>query len=309
MLSAVFCTLTVAGLLGWPSTTKATQSAAAVPPPATSSSAPKGLSIPAAEPAPAPKSFAVNSAGDVIDVARLVLETTRDQTASVTSLIERAATVIVVFFTLLGATATAFGWHKFNDMKVAADQVLDKYREDMAAAQKNAAALHAEFEDSLEKATIATRKEMNGQMELMAARGELDQAINGKFDPQLANRMLNNAVKRISSVLEGQEMSTKAKIRGLADLAYARKRLGDVETAFETVHKAADLARADAPSMFPLLAYNAACYACLLNQAEAIQWLKDAIAADSQYKENAAKDSDFASINLRPGRGVSPCLR
>ena len=216
-------------------------------------------------------------------------------------MVERAATVIVVFFTLLGAIATAFGWHKFNDMKAAADAVLEKYRGDMQAAQQNAAATHAEFEESLEKAMIATRKEMNGQIELMAARVELDQAINGKFDQQLSNRMLSNAIKRISNVLDGQEMSIKAKIRGLADLAFARKRLGDVESAFETVHQAATLAKAEAPTMFPLLAYNAACYACLLRKAEATQWLREAIDADPQYKENAAKDGDFENIRDSEG--------
>ena len=283
LLSTIFCTVTLGVLLGWPQVTGAA--------PPNQAQAP----VPAAS-APAPQlqqRFPASSAGDVVDVARLVLETTREQTASVTGLIERATTVIVVFFTLIGAVAAAFGWHKFNDMKTAADAMLETYRTGLTEAQQKVLQHHDEFKDSLHRATAAMRIEMNGQIELMAARVELDQALNKNLDAPSSNRMLMNAVKRINFVLHGQDLSPKAKLRGLADLAYAKKRLGDIEAAFEAAEQAAKLAKEEEPATLHLIAYNAACYACLLDKPEAIEWLKTAIEGNSQHKESAARDPDF----------------
>ena len=245
--------------------------------------------------------FSPKSASDVIDVARLVLEVTRDQSSSLASFIERATTIIVVFFTLLGAGVAALGWNKMRDMEDAAKSALLKFETELDALQSNASRTQGEFNTSLEAATASVRNELNVQVELMGARAELDQAIHGNRDMALTNRMLTNAIKRIEAALATKEkISAKGTIRGIADLAYAKKRLGDLEGALAAIETAITLARSEATSMLPLLVYNAACYASLLGKQEALAKLAEAIELNSEYKDSAPKDPDFTALYEDP---------
>jgi hypothetical protein len=248
----------------------------------------------------APSKFALNSAGDVIDMTRLVLESTRDHTANLTNFIERATTVIVVFFTLLGAVAAAFGWSKLRDMEDAAKTALSKFQGDLDQLNAHALGGQTTFHEKLDAATAQVHREINNQIELIAARAEIDQAINGKFELAMSNRMLANACKRIDVVLADQQVSTKARIRGMADAAFAKKRLGQIELALDAVVAAANLAEGDQPEMYPLLAYNAACYSCLLGKSDALTWLAAAIKANPQHKDGAKADTDFATLKDDP---------
>ena len=281
----IFSMLTLGPLLLWPSSGEREGFASAqITKPAQSNG--KNAPVVAAEVTP---KLALGSAADVINMTRLVLETTRDHTANLTNFIERATTVIVVFFTLLGAVAAAFGWHKLRDMEQEAKKALEKFETELTSGQST-------FQEKLNAATAQVHREINNQIELITARAEIDQATNGKFDASMSNRMLANACKRIDVVLNDKDVSIKARIRGMADVAFAKKRLGDTEAALASVVEAAKLAGENQPEMYSLLAYNAACYSCLLDKADALVWLAAAIKANPQHKEGAQKDADFKKI-------------
>lgn len=239
--------------------------------------------------------FAPTAAADVLDIARLTIETVRDQHAGTAQSIERATNLILAFFTVLGLVAAAFGWSRLRDIKAAGDTFLAECQRDLEMAKSEVSKLRGEFEHSLEKVASEMRLELFGQAELMAARVELDQALNHK-DQATSNRMLLNAVRRINAVLDAQPLSASAHVRGLADLAYALKRLGDVERAYETICKAAELAESEVPASYSLVAYNVACYGAIAGRHDALIWLEKAIGLDPQYKLSAAKDSDFESV-------------
>lgn len=297
LLGFLFCTITLGALslLTLPASAK---DAAAVAPISAASApvvSPPGKVNPTRTNA-GPQSNAVSDPKDVIELSKLVIEVTRDQTSNLARYIEYSTTVIVVFFSLLGAVGAAFGWYKLNDMEATAAAAMANFQKDLDAFKTKAQDMQGDFKASIDSATADLHREINDQIELIAARAEIDQAINGKFEPAQGNRMLANASKRIQVVLDSHQVSIKARIRGMADLAFALKRLGDHEKAFQTVTDAADSAQSLEPKMFPLLAYNAACYATLLDKPDSCEWLSKAIAANAQYKEAAKKDVDFEKI-------------
>lgn len=228
-----------------------------------------------------------------IDLTRLVLETSRDQTSNLSTYIQHATTIIVVFFTLLGAVGAAFGLHKLNDVEDRAKTAIQKFENDLAASKNSAVVLEGEFRQNIELANKDLRREINDQIELVVARVEIDQSMTAAG---VDARMLRNASTRIQAVLDRKEVSIKARIRGLADVAFAKKRLGDHESAFRLIKEAATTAKTQEPDMYPLLAFNAACYASLLKDSSALEWLRQAIEKNNHYKVAAATDSDFASI-------------
>ena len=235
---------------------------------------------------------------DVVDMTRLVLEASRDQNSHLAHYIERATTIIVVFFTLLGAVGAAFGLHKINDVEKKAKEAIDKFENDLKASREKATTLETEFQQKIFEATNALHREIDDQVDLTAAREEIDQAINGKFETTSMNRMLTNAAARIQVVLEKKTVSDKARIRGLAHLAFAKKRLGSFEAATDYILDAAALAEKSYPEMLPLLAFNAACYSALdtRQKSDPCIWLAKAIQLNPQYKESAADDPDFNGI-------------
>lgn len=242
-----------------------------------------------------------NVAGDIgatqfIDLARLVLESSRDQAASTAFLIERATTVIVVFFTVVGAAGAFFGWMKIAEVRQQAVTVVQAFQNDLDGLRSSAQNLQSEFERGIAAATSQMRVEINAQAELLAARSEMDHA-NYFTDTVEQNRYRQNAVRRIEKVLEDcAQVSYAAQIRGMADLAYISKRLGDLPKALETALRAANLAKQHEPSMLHLLAFNCACYSARSQREEGeIQaWLTEAIKLKPEYKAAAAADEDFA---------------
>ena len=133
----------------------------------------------------------------------------------------------------------------------------------------------------------------------MTARAEIAYAQN-EPDAKLKAGSLSSAIQRIQAALLTHHLPIATKIKGLADLGYAKKRFGDVGGAMESITEAAKLAEQLAPAMLPLLAYNAACYAVLLKRADAKQWLEKAILADNEYRESACKEEDFVSVHQEP---------
>ncbi len=233
-----------------------------------------------------------------IDLARLVLESSRDQAANTAFLIERATTVIVVFFTVVGAGGAFFGWMKLAEVRQQAVGVVKEFQNEVDVLRSSAKTMQGEFERGIAVATAQMRAEINAQAELLAARSEMDHA-NYFADPVEQNRYRLNAIRRIEKVLENcSEVSYAAQIRGMADLAFNAKRLGDLPKALDTVHRAAELAREHAPDMLHLLAFNCACYGARLNRDEKeIQyWLVEAIKLKPEYKAAAATDEDFNGV-------------
>ena len=231
---------------------------------------------------------------DVVDMTRLVLETSRDQTTHLAHYIEHATTVLVVFFTLLGAVGASVGLHKLNDIDAKAKAAMERFENDLNVAKAAAAELAARFKDNVDAADVDLRREIDDQIELVMARVEMEQSLKG---PVLDNRGLTNAKKRLSAVLDRNQISAKGRIRGGADLAFILKRLGDEDAAYGVVCAASETASKYQPSSVPLLEYNAACYASLLDkQKEAIRHLKAAIGGDSTCKTLAACDEDFKNI-------------
>lgn len=301
LLGAVFCVLTVGALVAWSTESGTKEGAVAQLPSGASEVVIDTLQRPPAEKpsigVPPTGTGTIYAPRDVVDLTRLVLEASRDQTAHLARYIEYATTIVVVFFTLLGAVGATFGLHKLHDVENTAKAAVEKFEKDLSSLKQGADARQAEFQSNIDKATADLHREINDQIELIAARAEIDQAMNFvKQDAGLANRMLRNASTRIEAVLTRQQVSVKGRIRGMADLAYTVKRLGDHERAHSVVMEAAHLAKNSEPTMFPLLAYNTACYASLLDKVDACDWLSQAIQANPQYKESAKKDQDFDKI-------------
>ncbi|MEO7161255.1 MAG: hypothetical protein ABJA84_03870 [Polaromonas sp.] len=237
-----------------------------------------------------------NKAGEFIDMARLVLESSRDQTATTTAFIERATTVIVVFFTLLGVGGALLGWSKLRDMEASANSAIKQFNTDLEQLRDGASGLSAEFSQMIESSMGGVRAEMLARIELLAASAEIAHAKNGNESAQQKMQLLSTAAKRLDAVVKRPELSPETRIRGLADLGYAKKRLGDVDSAFSVVQEAATLAKHHAPDMYPLLAYNAACYSAILGRTEASDWLSRAINENAEYRDNACADEDFLKV-------------
>lgn len=142
----------------------------------------------------------------------------------------------------------------------------------------------------MEEKIKALHLEINDQSELLTGKAEINTAGGDAF-------LIKNAAQRIKAVLDRNKISKQSRIRGLADYAYAIKRTGDVHEALRHITEAADLAKDHAPKMFPLVAFNVACYQCILgNSTPALSWLKLAIESNPEYKDSAQKDEDFKSI-------------
>jgi hypothetical protein len=212
---------------------------------------------------------------DVVDMTRLVLEMSRDQTTHTAHYIEIATKVIVVFFSVLGAIGAAFGMHKIGDIENRAAQIAERIEREMG--------------DRIQ----ALHRELNNQAELFSAKAEVEIAISNNNMYGLAN-----AATRIKSVLDRDDVSAESRIRGLADYAYAIKRTGDVKKALESISAAVPLAREKAPIKLPLLLFNAACYAAILEDKDsALRYLEEAISLNSSYKSSAQTDKDFTSVS------------
>ena len=238
-------------------------------------------------------------ATEFIDLTRLVLESARDQAATTSAQIERATTLILAFFAILGVGGGALGWSKLRDMKQSADKVVTDFAADMDRFRGDAASLSEEFKKSLENSMKELRAETNARIELLTARAEI--AIAEKeTDPKERGIGLASAVERIEKALQAPDLPGSTKIKALADLAYAKKRHGDRTGAFERIKEAAELARDSFPTMLPLLAYNAACYAVLLGRADAKSWLAEAIQGGEHFRDSACADEDFKSVHDQP---------
>ena len=212
---------------------------------------------------------------DVVDMTRLVLEMSRDQTTHTAHYIEIATKVIVIFFSVLGAIGAAFGLHKIGDIENRAGKIAERIEHEMG--------------DRIQ----ALHRELNNQAELFSAKTEVEIAINNDNMYGLAN-----AATRIKTVLDRDDVSAESRIRGLADYAYAIKRTGDVKKALESISAAVPLAREKAPIKLPLLLFNAACYAAILGENDsALKYLEEAVALNSEYKNLAQNDKDFASVS------------
>ncbi len=287
LLSCLSCVLTVGALWSWPAASANLVGASGTqqqPVAAGDKSAVGG------------KEEASYKAGEFIDMARLVLESSRDQAATTTAFIERATTVIIVFFTLLGVGGALIGWTKLHDMETSANNAIQQFNTDLELLRDGATGVSAEFSRTIENAMREVRAEMLARIELLAASAEIAHAKNGNESLQQKMQLLSTAAKRLEAVITRPELSPETKIRGLADLGYARKRLGDVDRAFTVVQEAASLAKQHAPDMYPLLAYNAACYSALLGRAEASDWLSKAISEKAEYRDNACADEDFLKV-------------
>lgn len=235
-------------------------------------------------------------ATEFIDLTRLVLESARDQAATTSAQIERATTLILAFFAILGVGGGALGWSKLRDMKQSADKVVADFATDMDGFRRGAESLSEEFKRSLESSMKELRAETNARIELLTARAEI--AIAEKeTDPNERGIGLASAVKRIEKALQAPDLPGATKIKALADLAYAKKRHGDPTGAFQGIKEAAELARDHFPTMLPLLAYNAACYAVLLGRADAQLWLAEAIQGGEHFRDSACADEDFKSVH------------
>lgn len=287
LFSCLTCAMTVGALWSWP--------AASANPVTASGQQLRGST--AAEQPVVGREDPAYKVGEFIDLARLVLESSRDQTATTAAFIERATTVIIVFFTLLGTGGALLGWSKLRDMEASANRAIQQFNTDLEQLRDGASGLSTEFSHTIESAMDGVRAEMNARIELLAASAEIAHAKNGNESAQQKIQLLHSASKKLEAVLSNPEkLSPVTRIRGLADLGYAKKRLGDVDRAFWVVQEAASLAKQHAPDMYPLLAYNAACYSAMLGRAEAADWLLRAINEKAEYRDNACADEDFLSV-------------
>jgi hypothetical protein len=222
---------------------------------------------------------------DVVDLTRLVLETSRDQTTHMAHYIEHATTVIVIFFSVLGAVGAAFGVHKLNDIESKAKKQIEKFEQDL--------------ELSRETAIKDLRRETYDQVELLLAKLEIEKA-SGDTDV----RAFNSAANRIKPVLERNQVPPKSRLSALADHAYAIKRLGRTSEAYANIVEAIKIAQEESllsNALQGLLAFNAACYAGLLAKpVECMQWLEVAIQKNPDYKSKAQNEVDLACVKNSP---------
>ncbi len=237
---------------------------------------------------------------DIVDLTRLVLEANRDQTSHLAHYIERGTTVIVILFSVLAACGAVFGLKNLNDIENRAREFSKKIETELGAKLKETTdgfEKHMSgFENDMSNLNIKLTKEIDEQTELLAARAEIATSLINQSS--IDTRMLSNAVKRIEAVLKrnNYQVSTRGGIRGLADLAFAKKRLGDHEGALQAIEKAINFAEKVAPEALGLLNYNAACYASLSKRLDACGWLEKAIHLNVQYKTSALTEVDFDNI-------------
>lgn len=245
---------------------------------------------------------------DVVDMTRLVLETNRDETAHLAHYIEHATTVIVVFFSILGAAGTVFGIKKVDDIERRAKTLTASFEEAVEKSTEKVTTLQTDFERKTADAEALIQQkvslteanlhlEINDHMELVSGRLEIEQALTRNQSVEEANRQLMNAVRRIERAVKDGRVADQAKVRAFADLAYAKKRLQDLSGAYEAIVNALAVAGAVGekdPARLGLLNYNAACYACLLGKiAETVAHLQQAIAFDPHWKRKADDEKDF----------------
>lgn len=232
---------------------------------------------------------------DFTDIARLVLENTRDQTAATNAFIERSVYLVLGFFLVVGASAAYFGWEKFRDMKQQVDGLVQRFQTDLEDAKSKAQEVRNAFSASLDSSVDELRAEVNARIELITARAEIAQA-ELMDDAMQRGQSLASAISRIKAALQIDKLPVPTRIKSLADLGYAKKRQGDIEGALSEIKKAAAIAESDASDMLPLLAYNAACYSALLNRNDTKAWLTKAVNSGAEFRESACRDSDFDSL-------------
>ena len=171
---------------------------------------------------------------NLLDVARLVLETTKAQTESVYSTINLLMGIGAGIAAILLASAAFFGYREWRDLK----------------------RLRATFQERLDEQAEEMRQEINAQIELTSARVEIDTALR-ESDQATSSRMYRNAIKRIQLQLErSPHLSPIAKVRGLADIGFAMKRLGQTQDALSAIEAALSLVSTDDVARRSLLAYR-----------------------------------------------------
>jgi hypothetical protein len=203
--------------------------------------------------------------------------------------------VIVVFFTVLGAIGAVFGLHKLHDIEAKAKVEITKFEDDLRKSRESAKELADAYKLSIDSAIQNLRVESGDHVELLLAKMEI------KMANESDTRTLRNIANRIKPVLERDLISKKARLRGLADHAWAMKRLGNYEDAYKDGKEAAAISESEEPSLHWFLAFNAACYASLLKrESEAIEWLGLSLAKNAAYKEKAVSEKDFENIRHLP---------
>lgn len=209
-----------------------------------------------------------------VDIARLVLETTKAQTESVFSTINFLVGVGTAVVAILVALAAFFGYREWKDLKRLRDS----------------------FQLQMDKLSEEMRQEINAQIELTSARAEIDTALR-ESEHAASSRMYRNAIVRIQSQLsKSPHISSTARIRGLADVAFAKKRLGETSEALNAIEQALIIEDEDVARR-ALLTYNAACYAAIVKKFEICEKrLGESIRLDLAKRGQAGADDDFKNV-------------
>lgn len=261
---------------------------------------------------------------NVIDVARLVLETTKEQSENNARMIQVASTVVVVMFSLVAAFLGFFGWNKLIDMENAANNIVKQFNADTDDLTNNLSKEAVDFKEGVKKKIeenmTSLHNEMIAQSEFIFARTELNGVLQSKviFEAGCGslsaaekavhlnnfNADLDRVVARLVKALESKDISNKVRIRGLADAAYAVKRRGDAERALTFIDEAlkvVDPKSNDMTDSHALLSYNAACYSAMLNKDDSIieNYLRQSIKLSGKYLEIAKSDEDFSTVKSK----------
>lgn len=245
---------------------------------------------------------------DVVDMTRLVLEISRDQTLHTNHVIERATHVVVILFVVLGAIAGLWGIHKVDEFDEKVDKLLKRHE---ASVESSAQAANQELQKLInahqkmsDESLKSLDKQREAMVELIAGRIYIDQGLTyfeaGRAD--LSTEWFKAGVDRINRVLSKHpEVSPQSRLRSLAGVGYAYKRLGKVDAAYAALVQAVEIAKTHQDESLAFLNFNASCYAALLSKSEeCFQYLKDAIVLDQEHKASAVVEmkagGDFHSI-------------
>lgn len=231
------------------------------------------------------ESAAPATTGDVLNLTRQVLDLSKAHS-------EKSFDYLKNLFYFIGGVTALLGFLGIRKL----EEVIKPYREKAEALQKEHEAAMKKQMDSFTEISQA-----NARAQVIASSIweyiEDSQKVAGKAQEEklrdvitlVESALPSNMFDKLDSYLAGVLLIRKA---------YALKRLGDYQAAYESAVKALSLNEATAKHFW---VYNAACYAALAGQtAECYVLLRRAIREDATARADAATEEDFESIRNSP---------
>lgn len=301
VFALLFCAINF-GFLRHFGAAEAKEASRAVPPPKVEQHADGGTTTPSqrAVSGVASSQGVIYAPRDVVDMSKLVLDISRENTAHVAHYIEIATTVIVVFFSVLGALAAAFGLHKMDDLDQKASKAVKAFEEGLQQSRDEMKKLENAHTLALSSATETLNSRIRNLTSVLSARVEIQLSNRADVTEDQKKRVFQQVSTALSAALsDGSDGALVGVVRSraLSDLAWVKKRTGQIDEAIEAIDEAISIAEHDGLGSLGLLHFNAACYCSLKsNFPDSLKHLKTAVGKEPRYRNAALEEQDFADL-------------